>query len=269
MYRIHCSDTRSHQYHAASVFKDIPFQASADDELLLRKGHGWRHLNGTRPVHDLCRYMEENAEGIAVIICRSVSCINSFRIESLVREGGWQETIYITSNILMSAIQSVARCYFTEVGAQALNNRIPSPPYPFLYRSALIPDASGSDQYSEVDTKALNKRELSPPDLFLYHHRSALKEYAKLHPESMLHIDALLEYGEEIHGRDFTQADELFRDGMVTTKHLCKLFLPNELVVSSNLSLPSAFMLQEWPVVDATGAVCLKCWCWRPDGRGS
>ena len=124
--------------------------------------------------------------------------------------------------------------------------------------NATFTDTAKSLRDLKTEISVLNDHELSISDLFLYHHKSALSEYAKLRPGSEPHINALLEYGEEIYAGDFREADEQFRTGVVASKHLCKLFLPNDLVLSSNLGLPCAFVLQEWPVVNATGHVRLK-----------
>jgi hypothetical protein len=49
-------------------------------------------------------------------------------------------------------------------------------------------------------------------------------------------------------------------------RHLLKLFVPNEIVVSGSCGLYAAFVVQKWPVLGAANSLSLVCWSWHTNG---
>ena len=108
-------------------------------------------------------------------------------------------------------------------------------------------------------------REMYSPHLFLYHHRARLVENA-VHQDTRSHVRALLEYTSQAYGRDYQEPDELFSKGLVTTRHLPKLFAPNDLVCTRTDGHPTAYVVQKWPIIGSDGHLWLECWSWKSNG---
>ncbi|KAL8707014.1 MAG: hypothetical protein Q9225_007885 [Loekoesia sp. 1 TL-2023] len=252
LYRISCSE-KHRGIHAAPAFRDVPVVTKELDYRVL-EGSEREHLSGKVPVVDLQAYMENDTDDIAFVAIRTVECSQASVLKA--RAGGplrWTEAVFTKSNILKEALQAVATCYFQ-----------PSPrelPPPGGYNN--------SASKRSGDTESLSVRnQIDPADLFLFHHRDLLRNYARAHPETKSHIDALLGYTDRRFGAEFEEASSLFARGVVDKGHILYLFKPNELVVSGTYGKPAAFVLQEWPFISSTGWVTLPCWSFQSDGHG-
>ena len=202
------------------------------------------HLNGRLPISDLDKYLE-HVGNIAFVIFRRANCwsaMDTSQSEGMV----WPESIYVTSSILRSALNAVAGCYIHQV------HQTDSP--------------HQTDPFNQTDPD--NKNEIFAPHLFLFHHRSLLTKYAADHVEAASHINALLHYTSERYGAAFQEADAFFKLGFVFPQHLTKLFMPNDIVVTTKHGFPVAYALSVWPVVQKDGLVKLDCWSWQMDGSG-
>ncbi|KAL8953356.1 MAG: hypothetical protein Q9222_000783 [Ikaeria aurantiellina] len=90
------------------------------------------------------------------------------------------------------------------------------------------------------------------------------------HPEAAKHIEVLLAYSDHKYGQDFAAATELFRTGLVSQKHLEKLFLPNTPILVKRAGPEDAdrvYIMYTWPEFAANGGMVLNGWCWQHNGR--
>ena len=191
-------------------------------------------MEGTRPIYDLdgCLSAEDD---VAFIIVRETYCSEgALRLSQALPSGTWPENILLKSPRLRSALASTARCYISKLATK--------------------------------DDSSVERREVDSPHLFLYHHRALLRKYATSHPDASSHVSALLEYASSVYGGDYQEADELFGKGLVTRRHLAKLFPPNELVFTYTDGQPTAYVLRRRPTIMRNGDLQLNCWSWKPNG---
>jgi len=195
----------------------------------------------------------DNDDDVGFVIFRNVYCAETSSVVTTAGEGQqWHESLFVKSSILQAALDAVAKGYFNK-------GHIPETGTQWMPGTQWMTPTQ--DTLSSVF-----RREITPPHLFLFHHRTALKEYAAKHADSSDHVNALLRYADEMYGADFQEAEKLFRRGLVTQRHLLKLFVPNEIVVSGSRGLYAAFVVQKWPVLGAGNSLSLACWSWHTNG---
>jgi hypothetical protein len=255
IYSIKCAGGRS-RYHHVPAFRDVPaphlpithsqlrLESNSDSDL---------HINGTVPIFDLEALMEDDTDGIAFVVIRTVECSEALVLKVL--SGGplrFTEAIYAKSKIAINALQQITTCYF----------QTPSDETKASYYGP------GSPMPRE-ETAQYRRNCIDPADLFFFHHRDAIRTYPLKYPESKLHLGALLEYVDDRYGKEFAEAESLFAAGLVTQAHISKLFKPNALVISGTYGRPAAFVVLEWPkVVSEGGWLTLTCWSFQNDGTG-
>ena len=206
------------------------------------------HLHGKRPIYDL-RSCVEAEDDVALIIFREVYC--SERDPRLTSAEVGYETICVKSPALRTALSAVAGCYF---------NNIIDDDSEYKY---ILPTRE-----TEQNTSAIAEKVLYAPHLFLYHHRSHLKRYAAEHASAVSHVNALLGYANHTYGYDYEEAENLFSRGLVTRRHLAKLFMPNDLVLSCVYGQPTIQAILQWAKLTSNGSFDIKCWSWQADGGG-
>ena len=198
--------------------------------------------------------MENDTDGIALIIIRNVECSEA-SVTMAGHDGRlrWTEAVYVKSNTLKLALQETATCYYQPSVAKARTE----PRYMAMGMSTPIP------------TRAIfEQNKIDPLDLFLFHHRGALREYTLQHPESKPHIEAFLLYATQRYGTIFSEAESLFERGLVSQAQILLLFKPNDIILAGTFGQPAAFVLQEWPKLGADGWITLLCWSFQTDGSG-
>ena len=247
LYKVSCSNHDSKK-HPIPAFRDMPVP---DKELDARpssqNSRVSGHLNGRIPVLDIKALMENDTDGAAFIIIRTVECSQASVL--MAQAGGllrWTEDLFMKSQVSKDALRQIATCYF-----QPVENKQPG----FVKTSS--------------STKApLLQNQIAPADLFLFHHRKALENYIADHADSKQHIDTVLGYTKYRFGSEFAGADSLFANSLVTRAYILHLFKPNELVICGTYGRPAAFVLQQWPEMDPDGWVTLRCWSFQTDGHG-
>jgi len=241
--------------HPIPAFRDRPVpDAHLHSGLMTAPTNAKRsHLNGTIPILDLEGFMENDTDGVAFVVIRTVECTQASVL--MARAGGsmrWTEAIYAKSKISKDALHEVATSYF---------GPSPEDPYSSITPASVHPDVV-------QDTPVFDRNRLIHAELFLFAHRHVLGSYGLKHPDSKRHVDALIQYANEKYGREFANAEELFASNAVTSDHVLKLFRPNDIVVSGTHGRPAAFVVQEWPRLAEEGWVTLTCWSFQPDGTG-
>ena len=246
IYKISCSDSHSGS-HPVSVFRDVP---------ITEKHKSSRpHFNGKIPIYDLNSFMENGNDGIAFVIIRLLECsghsVLMAQDSSLVQ---WTESIYIKSDILKSALQRVATCYYQTPIGESTGPAGPTP---------------GSVwNFDPAPQSLFEQNRITPSDLFLYHHRHLLRSLGLEHSEFQQHVECLVGYTEAQHGAGFTYAENLFAHGLVDQVHIRFLFKPNDILLAGTYGQPAAFILQEWPKVGNDNWITLLCWSFQTDGSG-
>lgn len=189
-------------------------------------------MEGKRPIYDLDNFLNDE-DDVAFVIIREAYCSKgALSLSQALLSRVWYENLWLKSTPLRSALTSTACCY--------INNAL--------------------------QHQTGNTREIDSPHLFLYHHRVRLEEYIANHSDALLHIKALLNYANEVYGADYQEADELLSKSLVTNRHLSKLFTPNELVFTYTDGEPTAYVVRQWPTMNADGSLHLDCWSWRSNG---
>ncbi|KAI9660321.1 MAG: hypothetical protein M1821_009671 [Bathelium mastoideum] len=259
IYMIHCSGTVS-RHHTAIAYEDQPRRPDSSDTDTLAFTYSSEadeheasdsesgsidqnipHINGTKPIHDLKAFMDdEKEEDEGVILVRHVHCSkNRFYAAGSSKILKFYEKVAIKSVHLRNIIASVAQCDY-------LDNS-------FDFRS---PDDGD---------KILAEYCIGCEKPFLFHHLPLLKKHAKDNLDEESYIASLIDYCAKKYGADFEDAQKLFDAGLVTPKHLEKLFVPN--TVALNRQDNAAFVVTDWP--NSLGIyVTVRGWSWSPSRSG-
>lgn len=108
---------------------------------------------------------------------------------------------------------------------------------------------------------------LKAPYLQMYHFRDLIRQASPRlsSVDEQQHAGVLLKYIDESFGADYSEADNLFAEGLVSEKHLSKLFGPDEIVVTMRDGQPVAYKSRGLPSTVGS-AVTLYCENWNFDG---
>jgi hypothetical protein len=108
---------------------------------------------------------------------------------------------------------------------------------------------------------------LKAPYLQMYHFRDLIrKTIPRLSSvDEQQHAGVLLRYIDESFGADYSEADNLFAKGLVSEKHLSKLFGPGETVITMTEGQPVAYVSRGLPSTGRSNAT-LYCENWNFDG---
>jgi hypothetical protein len=131
--------------------------------------------------------------------------------------------------------------------------------------------SSAMDQLSKAEPLLLSRwrQNLHHPYLQIYHTRDRIQSLtlAVLNEHHQAFVLSLLKYVEETCGANHREADLLFAQGLVTKKHMSKLFGPNEIVITTDGGEPSAYVSESCPLTpDFDDSLVLKCYHWTFDG---
>ncbi|KAK1759718.1 P-loop containing nucleoside triphosphate hydrolase protein [Echria macrotheca] len=107
---------------------------------------------------------------------------------------------------------------------------------------------------------------LEAPYVHFYHTREAMKALPQdaVSRAGHSHIRVLLKYLDDSFGHEYEEADDLFARGVVTLKHLPKLFRTNDLVVCVQEGQPRAFSTVT--CTPSPHTVHIECTTWDFDG---
>lgn len=239
IYMIHCKSGIS-EYHKATAYKDRPFFPTHRDKYY---NSDMVHANGLTPIYDLVSYFKEEENNTAITVVRHVRCEENQQLQHDPRQLlKWYESVAVSSPVVRQALSHVAQCHYQ--GNNDVSTR------------------------NKATDELFGQLTLSPPKLFLFHHQELLADYIKDHPDALEHVSALLHFCEKKYGSDFKEARSLFDKGLVSQKHLEKLYRPNDIVISHQTAVPTAYVLSDWPVTLVNGTVKLSCWNWRNNGSG-
>lgn len=133
----------------------------------------------------------------------------------------------------------------------------------------LAESISESMNFMSGDDTGPNIAYLSAPYLGFYHLRSFIRsclEETLLEPGHEEQITAFIDYLTITHGPGYNEADELFKNGMVSRRHFTKLFRPGEVVVNHDQAEVVAYVSLLCPTSE-TLPLDLDCVFWDYDGH--
>ena len=198
-------------------------------------------LSGKTIVRNLGHYCSQNPD-ISFIVFKEYLCVEDaaprapWRTHQRKGQSGSEisprcERLYIVSDILQKSLDDVALC---------------------------------SEPESRIS--AGGKRETAAPYPFLYHHRELLslreKEATGLVKQ---HITLLLKFLKAGYDAEYREADTQFANGILTDKHIEKLYRPNDIVIEKSETRSMAYVVREWPESEQN-VVKISCWSWLYDG---
>lgn len=245
LHRILCSNA-THS-HSGKLYLDEPKMTEIESSKPSRSS---RRLQANEQVHDLERFLIANPEISFVVfkfhtcelervkldnrvVQMACSCRNcTMQHQQLGRAGALRDRMRIVSASLNSTIRQLGKC------------RPDGDIFP----------GSGNDLH------------MPAPYLFLYHHRTEITEAIENSKGSdREHIELLKGFLDDNYGNEYDDADELFKKGMVSEKHLPKLFKPNKVIVTMKDGEPLAYVIHWWPF-SKEGSLNIRCWYWEPNG---
>jgi hypothetical protein len=83
--------------------------------------------------------------------------------------------------------------------------------------------------------------------------------------QTKVHMSLLLGFINEHYEEEYEEADRQFSSGIVTKKHIEKLYCPNNIVVVKTEPKDRAYIVKSWLEVK-DGNLELPCWSWDYDG---
>jgi hypothetical protein len=240
LHRVFCGS--SLHKHNAMIYEDEPRLATQTSGLLA----GEEMVFGDIKVSEMSSYLRKRSEILAVVFkehrCVSTSITEGFGVDVTFSDfhrgsqtiSPGKERLKITSHALQEAVNEVAKC---------------------------CPDfmaftGSGHGEYS---------LEMDAPYYFLFHHRRKLRKMGKTRPEYHIPTKLLLEYL-EIFEKEYLEAEDLFERGVVSEKHIRKLFRPGQIVVTKESNHDLALVLDRWPT-RTYNQLRFSGWKWYYNGR--
>ena len=248
LHQVICSNTK-HQ-HDRALYLDQPkfIERKTRDRQL-------RALQGNDSVLDLEAYLKENPDISFVVLkshvcevsshisrlsgankrdlpCSCRNCVNRILLDGLSNFEPQQEQLRIVSQSLKTSLKRLGRS-----------------------RTDGLVVGSEGDPY------------MYAPYLYLYHHRQEMVDVLKTgNDEESEHLQLLKDFIDLNYGEEYKEADNLFKSGMVSEKHLPKLFKPNQVVVSIEDGEPVAHVLHCWPFWH-NGNLHMRSWSWEFNGH--
>jgi hypothetical protein len=128
------------------------------------------------------------------------------------------------------------------------------------------------DALSSVGIEGSSIKQMEAPYLEIFHRLSKLSSpITDINVKQKDALQTLLYYLQESWLDDFIEANALFAKGLVSLRHLSKLFVPGEVVVLSDTEKPMGYCLDSCTALQdadmGMSSLGLKCWSWNFDGQ--
>ena len=239
LHRVYCT-SNNHHSHNESLYEDVPaFDSAAFD--------GSGGLFGQMKIDKLSTYLLRNPH-IYFIIFKEYDCATGQQGSSRLKK----DTKHASSRLL---------------SPRAERMRIVSP----ILQSVLEQVAEfqiyvGSDENDDDDDEEYRANEMDAPYLFLFHHRDKLSALPN-GISSKEAVKPLLEFLGENYSEEYMEAQDLFSKGLVTVKHISKLFKPNQTVISrESTDALKAYVLDDYALLKRE-SIRFFGWSWLYNGR--
>ncbi|KAM7187458.1 P-loop containing nucleoside triphosphate hydrolase protein [Rhypophila sp. PSN 637] len=267
LHQVNCTQTGSdnHNSHLAET-------SYLDTPRLFKGDSGASLLRGLNPIpNDLDSFLEESEnEDIGLVIIREYDCpsyhlsIKDSEIITQLRRPkdppipvslrAYFQVLEVDGPFAMSEGESV---YWSEEGGGGggggLNRGLET-----------LAQLCASD----ADLKDIH-RGLEPPYLRLWHASGKIRNKAVelLGPLDCSRVLLQLDYVEDVFGREWADAEEEWKRGVVSRRHLAKMFRPDEVVVTmDDDGEPRCYLSMACPS-PRDDPLQLQCYTWEYDGR--
>lgn len=198
LHRVNCSNRNHH--HPVAYYEDKPTYRD-------RHSGGEGKLMGDKIVHSLDDYLGLQSK-VSFLVVHDHSCTDYFQTDDRTLDDNHRRNL----------------------GPSKENLRIVAP----LLQEALLKVAEYNPMQG-APLSFLRDQGMGAPYPFLFHHHKRLVELAR---EEMYEgvLSPLLDFLDTSYKKEYEEADSLFEGGDLTSRHLTKLFKPNQMVISRNES---------------------------------
>lgn len=249
IHRTRCNQQREHQNHnPVAYFEDVPRLFAGDSKAST--------LRGKRQIADPSDFVESHPQ-IALILYRDYDCREYHRRV----ESSFKPLERPSDPPLRSMLPYFFR--LEEDGPPARSNE-----EAMLVSSEKLQDALveltglSFDAIAELETPETVRRLVAR----IYHLRDAHNDISlrkRMDEETLELALGFVDFMQTIFHYEYTEADSLFSQGLVTLFHLPKLFTDEETLFTHEHEHSMAYVLEGLPEDPTT----LNCWAWRFDGR--
>lgn len=254
VYRVQCNGRHefNHQDHEAELdYLDTP--------RLLTHANQTSALKGTEPLENIGWYLEDNPG-------RHLAVINIFDCVQYHKEiANKFERLSLPSSIDDRILRQLRPyLYVLKRDAKEAERKnqllLPSPGLRKALNALRVLHPSSLDNWEA-------ERNLAYPYPQLWHSRNILRNATEeLSPGDQCRITTLWNFIDNDITDEWTEAEDMFKKGIVSKQHWTKLFCPNEPIVTMLYGEPRAFICKDNPEV-SKDKLYLECWSWEFDGQ--
>jgi hypothetical protein len=260
---IKCSAPQPYSHHRALLFEDVPF-------LRARSQTSAPHLEGTRPIQSLGKYVHER--GVGFMVMRTYFCsaenltMPVVSVEIPPPESWTRESEYVRRVPLKPPEVRYPETFVDAKVRQDIVERIHVISEPLITKIQKIAKYNPGSLIGEIDGQPSGPLELHFPYIFAFHHQLKLRENPEEESDDLkpLLLD-FLKYSELCQGDKYRRAAERFLVGKASRELQDFLFETNEPVVYKEKDVISAYMIRKIDFED-WGEIHLDCWSWSSNG---
>jgi hypothetical protein len=262
---IKCSNRQPYDNHRSLLFEDVPF-------LRARSKANAPHLEGTRPIQSLGKYLKER--GASFVVLRTYCCSAENLTMPVVSvepaksgNSGMSSREERTTPLLRPPKLRYPETYVDLKVRKDIAERLHVISEPVIAKIQKLAAYNPGILIGENDGQPYGPLEMHFPYLFLFHHQSKLRENLGDETDEIQAILLdFLQYGESCQGDKFQRAAELFSRGKSSHELQDFLFETNGAVVCKEKDVISAYMLRYIEQKDWGGPPTLDCWSWCSNG---
>ena len=217
LYRVTCDDQETQD-----VFLDVPS--------LLSTGDRETHLQGRLRISDVALYCERHAD-ISFVVYKNYICHgHGHRVRKKGAPHG-RRTALIAGSEQEAYKSGESLSIVSHILCEALDELVGED----VQRKKRYPDF---DLYSEIEG----------PYLFYYHDRAFVeRKVAHMKEDYRTQLNTFTNYICDSFGMEYKEVDELFAQGLVSSKYFKYLFVPNIILISHAKDQDMAHILETWP----------------------
>jgi hypothetical protein len=250
VHRVTCHGERDHSKH-------LPLATYLDTPQLFLGDSKASTLRGQENLHDITEYLEDHPKTI-LIVYKDYSCETYFHRMK-------DDFARLPMPSLDPHLLSQIRNHFFIL---KLDGK-PAKPYS---EHMEIRANNLRDALSSVGIEGSSLQQMEAPYLEIFHHLPKLSSpITDINVKQKDALQTLLYYLQESWLNNFIEANALFAKGLVSLRHLSKLFVPGEVVILSDTEKPMGYCLDSCTALEdgsmGISSLGLKCWSWSFDGQ--
>jgi hypothetical protein len=264
LYYVLCSRGGSHSDHEnLAVYLDHPRLFKGDSKMSA--------LRGRERVADVSNYLERHTKNINFIVTKRFHCFQYSNLEPI------QKLFHHLPLPDDPEVPDSIRPYFFSLRANS------PPSYPssetMQIHSEALKDAlvavTGMSHDEILNLEDATNMNMLHNSIYYYSH---IKErtFGSLTPKELLHLSDLLDYMQLTNAHEWEEADAQISQGLITQKHMPKLYGPNQILVTTENGHNQAYMLTKPPYSEGVqpvggdskykGPITLDLWSWQFNG---